>query len=161
MLWLCLPLLPPALIGARIGVLVCVLVGVSTRSRVEAIAHPLTVSAPPNPVVSELHGDIQPLVEILWSTIPTKDIGEVPATAFRDLVPYPNKGLRIGIVEGWLQLCGFVILRLSIGRRSYLLVLRVGYSLGIVLDNRLVGSVVWAESNGIFVSLECARLRNS
>ena len=155
-----LSLLPPALIGARIGVLICVLVGVSTRSRVEAIAHPLTVSAPPDPVVPELHGDIQPLVEILWSTIPTKDVREVPATALGDLVPDPNKGFRLSIVEGWLQLCGFVILRLSIGRRSYLLVLRVGYSLGIVLDNRLVGSVVWAESNGIFVSLECDRLRN-
>ena len=153
MLWLCLSLLPPALIGARIGVLVCVLVGVSTRSRVEAIAHPLTVSVPPNPVVSELHGDIQPLVEILWSTIPTKDIREVPATAFRDLVPYPNKGLRIGIVEGWLQLCGFVILGLSIGRRCYLLVLRVSNSLWIVLNNRLVGSVVWAEINGNFIAL--------
>ena len=30
-----------------------------------------------------------------------------------------------------------------------MLVLRVGYSLGIVLDNRLIGSVVWAESDGV------------
>ena len=147
-------------IGSRVGVLVSIFVGVSTWGWVEAIAHPLTVSAPSDPVGPELHRDIQPLVKILCSTIPPKDIREVVPAALRDLIPDPNKRFRISIVEGWLQLCGFVILRLSIGRRSYLLVLRVGYSLGIVLDNRLVGSVVWAESNVIFVSLECDRLRN-
>ena len=100
LLWLCLPLLPPALIGARIGVLVCVLVGVCTRSRVETIAHPLTVSAPPDPVGPELYWDIQPLVEIFWSTIPAKEVWEVTTTALRELVP--DHG--ISIVEGWLQL---------------------------------------------------------
>ena len=145
LLRLCLPLLPPALIGARIGVLVCVLVGVSTRRRVETIAHPLTISAPPHPVGSELHGYIEPLVKVLIATIPSKDIWEVIAAALTDLVPDPNKGFRLSIIESWLQLCSFVILGLSIGRRRFLLVLRVGYSLGIVLDNRLVGSQVWAE----------------
>ena len=75
LLWLCLPLLP-TLVGARVGVLIGVFVGVSTRSRVEAIPHPLAVSAPPNPVIPELHGYIQPLVEVLWSTVPAKNIRE-------------------------------------------------------------------------------------
>ena len=88
---LCLPLLP-ALIGARVGVLISVLVGVSTRCRVEAIAHVLTVCAPPHPVGPELHGHIQPLIEVLWSTIPAKDIFEVIATAWLYLGPEPRVG---------------------------------------------------------------------
>ena len=133
---LCLPLLP-ALIGARVGVLISVLVGVSTRCRVEAIAHVLTVCAPPHPVGPKLHWYLQPLVKVLCATIPSKDIGEVVATARLDLGEEP----RLGVVQGRLQL-GVILLWLSIGRGNHLLVLRIGdLGLRVVRNYRLVWSV--------------------
>jgi len=63
LLRLSLPL-PPALVGARVGVLISELVGVGARRRVESVAHPLTVCAPPDPVGPELDGHVQPLVEV-------------------------------------------------------------------------------------------------
>merc|ERR1712062_573233 len=83
LLRLCLPLLPPALVGFLVGVLV----GVGTRRRVEAIAHPLAISAPPHPVVPELNGHSVPFGEVVWSPFPAKYVWEVLAAAFRDLVP--------------------------------------------------------------------------
>jgi len=63
LLRLSLPL-PPALIGARVGVLISEFVWVGTRRRVEAVAHHLTIRAPPDPVGPELDGHVQPLVEV-------------------------------------------------------------------------------------------------
>merc|ERR1712039_915466 len=80
----CLSLLS-ALIGARVGVLVSILVGVGTRCRVEAIAHILTVRAPPDPVIPELHGHFIPLGEVVWSAFPAKEVRQVLATSLRDL----------------------------------------------------------------------------
>jgi len=84
LLRLSLPLLP-ALIGAGIGILVRVFVGVGARRRVEAVGHALTVSAPPDPVIPDLHGHIIPLFEVVRSTFPAKEVGEVLATALWDL----------------------------------------------------------------------------
>ena len=91
LLRLSLPL-PPALIGARVGVLISELVGVGTRSRVESVAHHLTIRAPPDPVGPELHGHIQPLIEVLRSAIPAKDVLEIVATTWLDLGPEPGVG---------------------------------------------------------------------
>merc|ERR1719322_1630169 len=84
-LWLRLPLPPPALVRARVGVLVGVLVRVGARRRVEAVAHALPVRPPPHPVGPQLHGHVVPLVEVLVAAVPPEHVLEVVAAAQWDL----------------------------------------------------------------------------
>ena len=74
LLWLSLPLLP-ALIGAWIGILVRVFVGVGARCRVEAVAHALAVCAPTDPVVGG-NGPLQPFGKVVGAPVPAEDPGE-------------------------------------------------------------------------------------
>ena len=87
-----LPLPPPALVRARVGVLVGVLVGVGARRRVEAVAHALAVRAPPHPVGPQLHGHVVPLVEVLVAAVPPEDVLQVVAAAQWDLGEEPGVG---------------------------------------------------------------------
>jgi len=88
--------LPPALIRSRVGVLVSEFVRVSAGRRVEAVAHALTVSAPLHTVGAQGNRDSVPLLEVITSTIPAEDTGQVFAATLGQLL----KEARIGSIGG-------------------------------------------------------------
>ena len=78
-------------ISRPFAVLVSEFVGVSAGCRVEAVAHFLPIDAPPD-IVLVVDGHLQPLVEVLRSAIPAKEVGHVVATAGLDLGEEPRIG---------------------------------------------------------------------
>ena len=101
---LSIPLLA-ALIGAGVGVLVSELVGVGAAWLVGL--KPLTVSAPLHTVVAQSSGATQPLLVVLTSSLPAKDIRQELSTTSGQL----DKEAGIGRVyrggdrgDGWNRL---------------------------------------------------------